>query len=60
MKEFLIVLMWLILGIVTHLIGEYVISRETNSILQLISVLTWLGLTFYVGKKTIKYIINKN
>jgi hypothetical protein len=60
MKEFLIVLMWLILGIVTHLIGEYVISRETNSILQLISVLTWLGLAFYVGKKTIKYIINKN
>jgi hypothetical protein len=61
MKELLNVLFWLlILGIITHLFGEYIISRETNSTIQLLSVLTWFGLAFYVGKKTINYIINKN
>jgi len=52
--------MWVALVVVASLFGEYVISRELNGFIQLLSFLGMFGLTMYVGGETIKQLtINK-
>jgi hypothetical protein len=60
MKYFKLGLMWLGLIVLMSLFGEYVISREVNGFIQLLSFLGMFGLLIYVGGETIKQLtINK-
>jgi hypothetical protein len=60
MKYIKLGLMWVALVVVASLFGEYVISRELNGFIQLLSFLGMFGLAMYVGGETIKQLtINK-
>jgi len=48
-----------LLGILTGLLGEYVISREVNGYIQLAAVGAWLYITMRLGKIVYKLILNK-
>ena len=54
MKFFKVFLMWLGFITTTSIFGEYVISREVNGYLQLLSFVGLVGVLIYVGNETIK------
>jgi membrane protein implicated in regulation of membrane protease activity len=54
MKFFKVFLMWLGFITTTSIFGEYVISREVNGYLQLLSFVGLVGVLMYVGNETIK------
>jgi hypothetical protein len=60
MKYFKLGLMWLGLIVLMSLFGEYVISREVNGFIQLLSFLGMFGLLIYVGGETIKQLTINN
>ena len=49
----------MLLGILTGLLGEYVVSREVNGYVQLAAVGVWLYVTMRLGKIVYKLILNK-
>jgi hypothetical protein len=59
MKYFKLVSLWLFLIWLSTLFGEYVVSREVNGFLQLLSFVGLLGVLMYVINETIK-ILTKN
>jgi hypothetical protein len=46
--------MWLGFISITSIYGEYVVSREVNGFLQLLSFVGVVGLLMYIGNETIK------
>ena len=54
MKYFKLVSLWLFLIWLSTLFGEYVVSREVNGFLQLLSFVGLLGVLMYVINETIK------
>ena len=54
MKYFKLFLMWLGFISITSIYGEYVVSREVNGFLQLLSFVGVVGLLMYIGNETIK------
>ena len=54
MKFFKVFLMWLGFITITSIFGEYVISREVNGYLQLLSFVGLVWVLIYVGNETIK------
>ena len=54
MKFFKVFLMWLGFITTTSIFGEYIISREVNGYLQLLSFVGLVGVLMYVGNETIK------
>lgn len=59
MKYFKLFLMWLGFIVMTSMFGEYIISREVNGFLQLLSFVGLLGVLMYVINETIE-ILTKN
>ena len=53
MKYFKLFLMWLGFIAITSIYGEYVVSREVNGFLQLLSFVGMVGLLMYMGNETI-------
>ncbi len=54
MKYFKLGLMWLGLLVIMSMFGEYIISREVNGFLQLLSFVGLVGVLMYVINETIK------
>ena len=54
MKFFKVFLMWLGFITTTSIFGEYIISREVNGFLQLLSFVGLIGVLMYVINETIK------
>jgi hypothetical protein len=54
MKFFKVFLMWLGLITIGTMFGEYVVSREVNGFLQLLSFVGLVGVLMYVINETIK------
>jgi hypothetical protein len=54
MKYFKLGLMWLGLIVIASMFGEYIISREVNGFLQLLSFVGLIGVIMYVINETIK------
>lgn len=54
MKYFKLFLMWLGFIVIISLFGEYIISREVNGFLQLLSFVGLLGVLMYIINETIK------
>ena len=59
MKYFKLVSLWLFLIWLSTLFGEYVVSREVNGFLQLLSFVGLLGVLMYVINETIKFLTKK-
>jgi hypothetical protein len=59
MKYFKLVSLWLFLIWLSTLFGEYIVSREVNGFLQLLSFVGLLGVLMYIINETIK-ILTKN
>jgi hypothetical protein len=59
MKYFRVVSLWVLFIWLGTLFGEYVVSREVNGFLQLLSFVGLLGVLMYVINETIK-ILTKN
>ncbi len=59
MKFFKVFLMWLGFITIGTMFGEYVVSREVNGFLQLLSFVGLIGVIMYVINETIK-ILTKN
>ncbi len=59
MKYFKLVSLWILFIWLNTLFGEYVVSREVNGSLQLLSFVGLLGVLMYVINETIK-ILTKN
>jgi len=59
MKYFKLFLMWLGFIVIASIFGEYIVSREVNGFLQLLSFVGLLGVLMYVINETIK-ILTKN
>jgi hypothetical protein len=59
MKYFRLVSLWLLLIWLSTLFGEYIVSREVNGFLQLLSFVGLLGVLMYIINETIK-ILTKN
>ena len=57
MKYFKLFLMWLGFITITSIYGEYVVSREVNGFLQLLSFVGMVGLLMYVCNETIKIVL---
>ena len=53
MKYFKLGLMWLGLIVIASMFGEYIISREVNGFLQLLSFVGLIGVIMYVINETI-------
>ena len=53
MKFFKVFLMWLGLITIGTMFGEYVVSREVNGFLQLLSFVGLVGVLMYVTNETI-------
>lgn len=61
MKYFKLFLMWLGVIVITSMFGEYVVSREVNGFIQLLSFVGMVGLLVYIGNETINILFkNKN
>lgn len=60
MKYFKLFLMWLGFIVIASMFGEYIISREVNGFLQLLSFVGLLGVLMYVINETIKIITKQN
>lgn len=56
MKYFKLVSLWLFLIWLSTLFGEYIVSREVNGFLQLLSFVGLLGVLMYVINETIKFL----
>jgi hypothetical protein len=56
MKYFRIVSIWVLFIWLGTLFGEYVVSREVNGFLQLLSFVGLLGVLMYVINETIKFL----
>jgi hypothetical protein len=56
MKYFRVVSLWLLFIWLGTLFGEYVVSREVNGFLQLLSFVGLLGVLMYVINETIKFL----
>jgi hypothetical protein len=54
MKFFKVFLMWLGFITIVTMFGEYVVSREVNGFLQLLSFVGVVGVLMYVINETIK------
>jgi hypothetical protein len=54
MKFFKVFLMWLGFIAIGTMFGEYVVSREVNGFLQLLSFVGLVGVLMYVINETIK------
>ena len=54
MKFFKVFLMWLGFIVIVSMFGEYIINREVNGFLQLLSFVGLVGVLMYVGNETIK------
>jgi len=54
MKYFKLFLMWVGYLVLMSMFGEYVVSREVNGFLQLLSFVGMVGLLMYIGNETIK------
>ena len=54
MKYFKLFLMWVGYLVLTSMFGEYVVSREVNGFLQLLSFVGMVGVLMYIGNETIK------
>ncbi len=54
MKFFKVFLMWLSFITIGTMFGEYVVSREVNGFLQLLSFVGVVGVLMYVINETIK------
>jgi hypothetical protein len=54
MKYFKLAVIWLAFISTVSLFGEYIISREVNGFLQLLSFVGLVGVLMYVGNETIK------
>jgi hypothetical protein len=54
MKFFKVFLMWLGFITIGTMFGEYVVSREVNGFLQLLSFVGLIGVLMYVINETIK------
>jgi hypothetical protein len=54
MKFFKVFLMWLGFITIGTLFGEYIVSREVNGFLQLLSFVGVVGVLMYVINETIK------
>jgi hypothetical protein len=59
MKYFKLGLMWLGLVVITSIFGEYIVSREVNGYLQLLSFVGVIGILIYVINETYKIFKNK-
>lgn len=57
MKYFKLFLMWVGYLVLMSMFGEYVVSREVNGFLQLLSFVGMVGLLMYIGNETIKILI---
>jgi len=58
MKYFKLFLLWLLFIVVTTYYGDYVVSREVNGFIQLLSFVGMVGLLGFVGNETIKVFRN--
>ena len=58
MKYFKLFLLWLLFIVVTTYYGDYVVSREVNGFIQLLSFVGMVGLLTFVGNETIKVFRN--
>ena len=54
MKFFKVFLMWLGFIVIVSMFGEYIINREVNGFLQLLSFVGVVGVLMYVINETIK------
>jgi len=54
MKYFRLVSLWILFIWITSLFGEYIVSREVNGFLQLLSFVGLLGVLMYIINETIK------
>lgn len=59
MKYFRLASLWILFIWLTTIFGEYIVSREVNGFLQLLSFVGLLGVLMYMINETIK-IITKN
>jgi hypothetical protein len=59
MKYFKLFLMWCGFITMASLFGEYIVSRELNGFLQLLSFVGLVGVFIYVISETINKITNK-
>ena len=59
MKFFKVFLMWLGFITIGTMFGEYVVSREVNGFLQLLSFVGVVGILIYVINETIELFKNK-
>ena len=53
MKYFKLLLMWLGFIAITSMVGEWVISREVNGFLQLLSLAGLFGVLMYIAGETV-------
>jgi hypothetical protein len=59
MTYFKLGLMWLGLIVIISIFGEYIVSREVNGYLQLLSFVGVIGILIYVINETYKIFKNK-
>ncbi len=59
MKFFKVFLMWLGFITIGTMFGEYIVSREVNGFLQLLSFVGVVGILIYVINETIELFKNK-
>jgi hypothetical protein len=59
MKYFKLFLMWCGFITMASLFGEYIVSRELNGLLQLLSFVGLVGVFIYVINETINKLTNK-
>ena len=59
MKYFKLISLWSFFIWLTTLFGEYIVSREVNGLLQLLSFVGLLGVLIYFVNETIKILNNK-
>jgi len=58
MKYFKAFLLWLFFIVITTYYGDYIVSREVNGFIQLLSFVGMVGLLVFVGNETIKVFKN--
>jgi hypothetical protein len=54
MKYFKVFLLWLFFIVITTYYGDYIVSREVNGFIQLLSFVGMVGLLVFIGNETIK------
>jgi hypothetical protein len=59
MTYFKLGLMWLGLVVIISIFGEYIVSREVNGYLQLLSFVGVIGILIYIINETYKIFKNK-